>query len=38
MFAKKLLCALIALAFVTPTFTIAQDQPKPEEKKDEKKR
>lgn len=37
MFAKRLLCALMLLAFVTPTFTIAQDQPKPEDKKDEKK-
>jgi len=37
MFAKRLLCALMVLVFVTPTFTIAQDQPKLEEKKDEKK-
>lgn len=37
MLAKRLLCALIALAFVMPTFTIAQDQPKPEERKEEKK-
>ena len=37
MFAKRLLCALLALAFVTPRFTIAQDEPKPEDKKDEKK-
>ncbi|MEO5857617.1 MAG: amidohydrolase family protein [Pyrinomonadaceae bacterium] len=37
MFAKRLLCALMMLAFVTPTLTIAQDQPKPEDKKDEKK-
>src|SRR5690349_11114610 len=37
MFAKRLLCALMLLAFVMPTFTIAQDQPKPEDKKEEKK-
>ena len=37
MFAKRLLCALLAVAFVMPSLAVAQDQPKPDEKKEEKK-
>lgn len=34
---KKLVALLMTLAFVMPSFAVAQDQPKPGEKKDEKK-